>query len=312
MSTELLGDVVAFQDPKGEVTIANVRAALSTAGLSPESAPDLTPRAAFSRACKDLKESRQIDKVSLDKDTRETKFQLTRRDEFNGEIHFLKECFAYLNLDTGVIRCDDSEIENKARQLFAAAMQARTATDITRIVQGMFKAKADLFALVPNKGVAYFVPEVHRPFTDQIEAFYSALGGRLCRFPVPKGTESGNASVKAAVDDGLAAMAAELSAAVDAWDETTRQSTMDKAIERWQAISYKVDSYGEYLESAQGKLRETLDAAKSALAAKISKVGELKEAAKAEKQAAKDHERPLLADPSESSDTDTEPFPAMA
>jgi hypothetical protein len=109
----------------------------------------------------------------------------------------------------------------------------------------------------------------------------------LSRFPVPKGTKIGNQSVRDAVDSGLATMAAELTAAVSAWDDTTRQSTMDKAIERWQAISFKVDAYGEYLESSQSKLKETLEAAKESLKAKILAVGEAKETKQAEKKAEK-------------------------
>jgi hypothetical protein len=283
MNTELLGDVVAFQDPREAVSIAQVRDALATAGLPHDAAPDLSPRAAFSRACKELKENRQIDKVSLDKDTRDTKFQLTQLDRSNGHIDFRLECFAFLNLDTGIIRCEDSGIETQARELFAAAMQARTATDITRIVQGMFKAKADLFALVPNKGVAYFVPECHRPFTDQIERFYTALGGKLCRFPVPKGTETGNANVRDAVAQGMEAALAELESTAATWDETTRESTMEKFVERWQTAQFKIEAYAEYLGQSQENALARAAQVKQKLSERITAVGELKEKAKAEK-----------------------------
>jgi hypothetical protein len=286
-SADLHGEVVTWDHPKSEVAYTAVLDSLRAADLPLDSAPELQPRSAFTRACKSLKENRQIDKVSDDKDTRERKFQLTKLDRSNGHIGFDLECFVYLNLDTGVIRCDNPAIEKQARELFQQAMGVRTSSDVTKIVQSYFKSNGDLFPL-NRKGVAYFVPQRFAEFTAKIEHFFTTLGGTFGRFPVPKGTAVGNQSVKDAVDNGLATMASELQAAVDSWDHTTRESTMEKAVERWQSISFKVDAYAEYLEASQGNLRDTLTAAKAALAAKIESVGKMKEEAKERKQAEKE------------------------
>jgi len=124
--------------------------------------------------------------------------------------------------------------------------------------------------------VAYFVPEKYRSFSAQMEDFLSALGGSLLRFPVPKGTESGNRSVRESVESGLRALSDELQAAVDSWSESTRTGTMDHAIERWQIIKHKAEAYSEYLGDRQASLLAKLAEQRRRLAQKIDEITALK------------------------------------
>lgn len=269
-TSNLLGEVVAWDLKSVDVTYVAVQDALRDSGLDPDAAKELKPRAAFNRACKDLKKDRSIDKLKQAKGSSSVSFQFTKKLVEDAKINFDYECKVHLDTDTGAITCPErSDLEAEATQLFAHARQMRNAQDVTRLVQNLFTSNASLFPLVPNKGVAYFVPEVHREFTAKVDTFLQKLGGKLCRMPVPSGTVEGNASVKDAVQAGMSHVVAELNAAVDAWDDTTRVSTMDKAVARWEQIQYKIEAYSEYLGSEQDRVKAELLAAQEKLRAKI-------------------------------------------
>lgn len=269
MTTELLGEVVSWDMHGTPITHGDIRQALQDAGLDPDEAQELTNQQAFGRACKDLKKDRAIDKLDIGGGV--AKFQLTRKkkNDDTGTIDFDYEAIVVLDCKTGDVSCPESSvIEQQARGLLAFAMQARSAQDVTRLVQRLFAKNADLFQL-NSKGCAYFTPIQHRDFTERVEQFLTKLGGTLQRFPVPCGTPQGNASVKEAVQAGLSTLLAELNETVSTWDETTRKSTMEKAAEKYQVIEYKISAYADYLESEQDKLKAKLAEAKKELAKKV-------------------------------------------
>lgn len=267
MSHELLGEVISWDIEGVDVSYSQVQAALASADLDPDDAKEIGTRAAFTRACKHLKEQRQIDKLTSSAGI--ITFQCTHREVAGDKLAFDYECKVELNTETGSVECPENyALELRARDLLAHAMQTRNSQDITRIVQRMFAKHADLYS-INRKGCAYFTPECHRSFTDKVDRFLGALGGRLSRFPVPCGTPEGNRSVKEAVQAGLSTLIDELNAAVASWDETTRTSTMEKAAKRFEEIQYKVDAYAEYLQSEQGQLLVRLTEARAELAKKL-------------------------------------------
>ncbi len=278
---DLLGEIVTWDLGSVELPVATVKQALTDAGLPEDSLGDLRTQTAFGRAIKDLREGRAIDKVQTDNKTGIAVFQFTRKtlDAARLSLNFAFEAKCCLDTKTGDITCSDSpEIESYARTMLARALTHRTTSDITRLVQRMFLSHADLYAINPKKGVAYFVPEEFRGFSAQIEDFLAALGGSLLRFPVPKGTEAGNRSVRDSVESGLLALSSELQEAVDAWGEKTRGSTMDNAVERWQIIKHKAEAYSEYLGDRQASLLATLAEQRRRLATRIDEVTALKAA----------------------------------
>lgn len=280
--SELLGEVLTWDMAATEVEYVKVLDALTAAGLPKEEAAHLRAQTAFARAVKELREGRTIDRVTKDKTTGLLTFQFTKKhlDDTGLQIDFEYEALCHLDTDTGEITCEESpEIEAHALVMFKHAMAHRNTSDVTRLVQNLFTSHADLYPINPRKGVAYFVPEAHRGFSEKVEAFLQALGGRLLRFPVPKGTPEGNRAVKASVEDGLHALAAELEEAVDGWNEKTRESTFEKAVEKWQQIRHKAEAYSEYLGDRQASLLTHLDAQKRRLAAKVSELTALKDAA---------------------------------
>lgn len=274
MTKELLGEIVTWDVKSSEVNIDTIRKALKESGLPDSVAGDLNNRSAFSRATKHLKEDRTIDKVKEAKDGTIT-FQLTRKSNNGNLIDFDYECQVELNTDSGEITCKESrEIEDTARLLLAHALKVRSANDITRMVQKLHRDHADLFPINPARGVAYFTPACHADFTAKIEKFLHLVGGVLWRFPVPKGTPEGNRSVKEAVNSGLETLLKELNDSVAEWNGDTRPKTMERAVDKFQAIAYKVDAYADYLASSQDALKAKLVEAKKAMMEKITAASE--------------------------------------
>lgn len=281
-SPALLGEVVTWDVQGNGIDYEKMLEALDTAGLNKDSAHELTPRSAFSRACKDLKKDRAIDKLKISK-AGVASFQFTAKKKAgDGKIDYDYECLVELDCDSGTVSCPENpQLEGQAKELIAFAMQTRTAQDITRLVQRLFERHADLYPINPRKGVAYFVPECHREFTTRVERFLKELGGMLHRFPVPKGTDAGNASVKDAVQSGLSALLVELNQAVQTWDDTTRTSTMLKAAERYSQIKYKVEAYTEYLGAEQDRLKVEVEKAQAELRKKVAELQPAEESAPA-------------------------------
>lgn len=274
--SDLLGEVITWDVRTPQIGYTLIKQALTDAGLNPDDAHELSPRNAFGRACKDLKQGRAIDKLEFDHGI--AKFQFTKKTALDEKIDYDYECQVTLDVDSGAVSCPEKPgLEKMATDLLAHAIATRNASDITRLVQRMFENHADLFPINPRKGVAYFVPESHRGFTDRVGVFLKSVGGSVSRFPVPKGTEHGNASVRDAVESGLTTLLDELNESVTTWGEGTKDSTMDRAYERLEAIKYKVDAYAEYLESAQGALVDGLAEAKKKIIEKMDELGKTDE-----------------------------------
>lgn len=280
---DLLGEIVSWDMYGRELSYAEVQDALRVAGLDPEFASELSTRSAFTRACKHLKDNRQIDKVKSKAGM--ITFQFTKKVLDGEEYEFDRECRVEVDTDSGQVSCDEKpELAKQAQELLNHAMQTRNASDVTRIIQNLFRSQADLYA-INRKGAAYFCPEKFRPFTAQVEQFVKAMGGQISRFPVPKGTDHGNASVRDAVSMGLGTLLAELDEAVEGWDEKTRESTMEKVQAKYDQVAMKVDAYAEYLLGAQEGLREKLNAAKGRLVDRIFELTADEDEAAAEAQA---------------------------
>ena len=255
VNDSLLGEIVSWHMSSAEIPVSEIRDALSKAGLDPDIAKDLNNRSAFSRAIKELKENRSIDKVRESKDGK-IEFQLTRKEIDSHLMKFDYETTITLDTKTGDLDCPNIEIEAKARSLFTHAMAHRTSSDVTRLGQKLFKDNADLFPINPAKGVAYFVPEQHKDFTGKVDLFFHGCGGSISRFPIPKGTSEGNRSVREAVSGGLETMVKELEESVESWGDDTRADTMARAIEKYRTVKHKVESYSEYLQFSKNELDE--------------------------------------------------------
>lgn len=264
-SKSLLGEIISWDIYGQEIPVADIRSAIASEGLGdPDTlCPDLKTKSGFSRAIKELKDDRLVEQVK--KDGKFITFQLTQPVNDGNKIDHVFESILCLDLETGVVDCTQNpKLAAEASALVSHAMDHRNAGDLNRLIQRLFKSNADLFA-INSKGVAYFVPDEHRAFVGKIERVLAATGGTLQRYAVPSGDAKANASVKDSVNRGMERMLQDLEDAAEAWNEKTTEATRKRALDRFDAITFKADAYAEYLDDKQDQLREKLKAAKKRL-----------------------------------------------
>lgn len=253
-----------------KVAYQRIADALRTCELPDKYARQLCARYAFARACRKLEQQRIIRVVKEEGDLMMFQFTAEKKegaDRFNYEL----ETMLTLNKKTGEITCDIEGIATTAKELLEESIGNRTASDITNIVQRLFAANADLFQ-VRDQGGAYFVPESHLPFVDKVERFLVTMGGKMNRFPIPKGTANGDSAVKDVVAAGLAGMIADHRKAIKKFGEDTGEKALTSAAERIKKTKFKVQCYAAYLEERREWLESELERANEDLKVKFNSI----------------------------------------
>jgi hypothetical protein len=265
--TRLLGAIITWSCAKVGVRHLDLVAALRDSGLDEGVARELAPRHAFSRACRKLAQQRIIRQVA-ENDTM-IKFQFTAEHREGDRFAYDLETMLTLDKATGRVTCDLPGLATLAQEELDRCLEARTGADVTKVVQRLFERRADLFP-IREQGGAYFVPQEHVAFVDQVQALLGRLNGKMNRFPVPAGTPEGDRSVKESVAAGLAALIAEHQQAIAAFGEDTRESTLARAAERIRQTRFKVEAYTDYLAEEKARLEGQLAAAAQQLRAKVA------------------------------------------
>lgn len=253
------GEVCGWQIPEQvNLTKEDVRTALKAAALDENEAKELHAGNAFRRACKQMKQDRSIDKVE-NQQHGIVRFQLTRKTFVENKIDFNFEAIITLDTEFGRVTCKESPaIEALAQKLLDEAKMKRTAQDVTRLLQRLFKKNADLWPLIPSKGVCYFVPEAHRAFSTKMQMLVERLGGEMIRFPCDNSTSWGRKAMCRVVKEGLANLIKEVSDAEKEFTEATQDKTIENAGKKLQAIELKVESYADVLGDVVADLKNTL------------------------------------------------------
>ncbi len=264
--TRLLGEIITWSCAKVSIRHIDLIEALRDSGLEEGVARELAPRHAFARACKKLAQQRIIRQVAEDDATIRFQFTAEHRD---GD-HFAHDLETMLTLtkDSGRVSCDLPGLATLAQEELDRCIEARTGSDVTKVVQQLFERRADLFP-IRDQGGAYFVPQEHVAFVDKVQAFLGRLNGKMNRFPVPAGTPEGDRSVKDSVAAGLGALISEHQSAIAAFGEDTRHSTLERAAERIRQTRFKIEAYADYLAEERGRLEEQLAEAARTLWAKV-------------------------------------------
>ena len=192
------GEIVSW-NPPSSVQHSVLRLALTHAGLDPELSPAMQPKNGFKRATTAMKEGRIIREVA--DDGKIMTFQITKEflDTQLHEFEYSTECKMYLNKVTGDIACPRQDMEDLATEKMAEKMGLRNASDVSRIVQALFKANGDLFPLRDSGGM-YFVPAQHLGLVQQCEDFMTEIGGSMGRWEIHNTGNAAQANAEAIRD----------------------------------------------------------------------------------------------------------------
>lgn len=269
--TALLGEILTWSCSGVKIRHADLIEALRDADLDESVARELAPRHAFTRACKKLSEARIIRQIAEDAHT--ITFQFTKESKASDSWEYRFETRLVLAKSTGKITCDLPGLATLAQEELDRCLESRNGADVTRTIQRLFERNADLFP-IRDKGGVYFVPERHTAFIDRIDRFLKKLNGNLRRFPVPAGTPHGDRSVKEAVASGIEALIAEHNAAVDAFGEDTRESTIERTVERIRQTRFKLEAYSVLLAEERSRLERELSVAQARLRARVEALSE--------------------------------------
>jgi hypothetical protein len=267
--TRLLGEVISWTCSGVSVTHPALLTALRDAGLDENVARELAAKHAFTRACKKLCERRIIRQVAEDETC--VKFQFTQESRDGDRYEYALETMLTLDKRTGTVTCDLPGLATLAQEELDRATDARTGSDVTRVIQKLFDRHADLFPIRPQGG-CYFVPEKYVGFVDRVQAMLGRLNGQILRFPVPAGTAEGDRSVKDAVAAGLAALIDDHRKAVAQFGEDTREDTLKRAADKIRTTQFKITAYAEYLLDEKGRLDRVVAAARDELRRKVEQL----------------------------------------
>ena len=270
---DLNGIVVTWDMSGPEVPLSEIHSALSKAGIQAET--NLRKTSVLGRAIKHMRTA-QDHTILVDKlrgRNSNPKFQLTDKHTDDACVTYTEGLNVELDLEEGKALCNNERMQEEINDQMAYADSHRTAQDISNMVKRLFQSNADLYAINPRKGVAYFVPKEHMDFAEKIQTFLQAIGGNLWSFPVPRGDEAGDKSVKDAIDQGLNALLSDLEKSVEAWGEDTGARAIKTANERWAMAAAKIEAYTVYLQDNHAVLEERLNAARHDMQAKIVALG---------------------------------------
>lgn len=277
---ELLGEVITFGSRSFEGKRhqrADVVKALSDSGLDPSAAKEFKPLNAFHRASKRLQEERIIDVLREEKSL--ITFQFSKRflDESGKELHYKKDKLLTLNKVTGKIECSDKNMQDLAQAELDKALEERTTSDITGILQTLFREHADLAPLPGSMGV-YFVPREHNEFLGKVKDFLHSLGRTPFALPVPRGTRDGDSAVQASMKEYLQGMLDSHVQAIESFTTSTRQGTLEETATKINVTRAKILAYAEYLKDMAGDLLGEVEKSKELLKEKALELAKEKAA----------------------------------
>lgn len=254
-----LGQIVTWRVP-AQVSLADLRAALTAAGLDPDLAGDLHPQHVLSRALRDMRTGRVIAKLQRVDDDH-VRFQITRQHVDAAGATYQREALVQLNIHTRAIVADDSDIERQARELVDEHAAKRLTNDVSRLIQRLYDSRrADLIA-IREQGGAYFVPESHRALVDATRTLLAAIGGRLQSFAVRLGCADTAESVASALSDHLSAMVAELREQCAGLTADSRADVIARRTARIAELRRRLECYrgllGAYTEQVGSAIDDT-------------------------------------------------------
>lgn len=262
---ELLGEIISWESPP-EVSINALRDALRGAGFKEELARDMLPRHAWARAAKKMEDERVIDKIEDASGV--MLFQFTKKHLEDKRWDFSVETILALDKATGKVSCGQWALESQAQRLIDEQVGKRSASDVTRIVQGICRSQADLFPIRKQGGV-YFVPDRHSWVIGSLSVLMNAIGGTLTRFPVPAGNTQGRQSAAQIMQEELHSRIDEHIKLIEKYSEKVPDEVLMERSRQIIRLKGELECYESVLNHFSASLKGHWDRANDLLVEKI-------------------------------------------
>jgi hypothetical protein len=276
---QLLGEVITWTTPNGGTTYVSMREALRAAGLDPDVAKVILPKNAFTRAARRLQDEGVFDAVPTTDPSAQLAFQLTGKSLVTSptaavgttqEWNYAKRETVYLDPNAGTISAADKQLEAQVQAEINRAISHRTGNDVTQVLGRLFDGQ--LGSLVHLDAGVYFVPTGHAPFLGQVDQFLRQVGGRLNRFPVPKGVAAGEKSIQEGVEAHFQKLIDNHETAIQEFGVDTRAGTLEGAAEKISHTRVLIESYAQYLQDRKDDLLAAVDAARAKLEERVAEL----------------------------------------
>lgn len=267
--TQEVGEIITWKI-KGSHSFIDVKNSLSSNNLDPQLCLDISHRVAFTRATKKLVKDQVIDVVESKEG--EVVFQFTGRtqDESTKDWEYRKLINITLNTDNGKVTCSDQALEASAQAAIWNAIEERTASDVSRIIQKYCESETDLIPLREEGGVYMLLGQNHN-FLNHLQGFAETLGGRLNRIKMMGGRET-TKSVQLSLIDYISGMVEDHYTKIDQFGDETRFRTMQDQAEEINMTRAKLETYAIYLEDRKEELSKKIKDCDAVLQDRITEV----------------------------------------
>ena len=277
----VLGEVIGWSLRNFSVEFPTLVARMREAGIDPELARKLSPRSAFSRACRKLAEKRVIRKVH--EEDEKLVFQFTREVFSHGEYEYYKESFLRLDKKTGVLSGDLGELVDRAQHELDQALGQRNGGDVSQIIEAVFQEQESKVhsGLWPIQGGVYLVLGPALPAVQKVDALLKSLGQSLKRFQIRRGegTSGTELSVRDVLKRGLEKCITEYRSRIAELGESTRDSTLERWADKVQEAQFKLEAHKELLAAESEHLEAELAKCREELRAKVEELTSSKDGA---------------------------------
>lgn len=263
-----IGFIISWNLP-AVISLADLRAGLTQAGLDPDLAPDLRPASLVARSASFIaKTTSGKDVKKLARKVAHTTRQITREDATTGALTYTREAGIEYDDATGMLATDDLALSRTLPDTQQHITETRTASDVTRIVQRIVEQAGSDLIPVREQGGAYFVPQ-GSGVIGQVSVVLNAIGGALTQFACTLGHGTSQ-SVANTITDYMLKQIAELQESVDELNEKgIRADVKSRRLTRVAELRERVAAYATLVTTQGSKLTEAIDKAEAALLAKL-------------------------------------------
>ena len=264
-----MGTIVSWKAPK-EVLLEALEKALEDAGFDPKKlCRPMIARDAFTRAARELSESRVIDKVAEDETT--ISFQFTKKWIEAQEFKFDKEFVLTVHKETGTIAGGTPELAKTAFDLLVQHQGKRNTSDVSRLIQKIVESEGgDLIPLRESGGV-YFVPDSHKDLVDAIRKLLKDIGGYLSSFDIRFGATDTQDSVAEAMTNHLSDLISQFRESCTEIKPDSADWLVDRRKGTIKSIKDKLECYHGLLQGYSERLGQEIETAEAMLLDQIKK-----------------------------------------